>query len=317
VTSALLRMIESQADAIEEMATRDLTAAVATLGAAERIILAGTGTSQHAAELGVLAFERAGRDARWLPSAVAARTTFRPGDALIVITHTAETAFAVRTRSAALAAGTPVVSITGSGRTDWPDAIETVAPETSETYTVSYTAAVAVLARLAAELGGPDHDLSGTAAAVRAVLAAPGVDAVPMPARSIVLIGAGSWGITAREGALKIREGARMLAEGFDAERFLHGNAVPYTASDALVLLEPDADPDGLVTALGRAALAEGMQVATLAGDDARLGPVLGQIPATVRLQLLAERFAALRGQNPDTAIVGAWSDAALWAMGS
>jgi glutamine---fructose-6-phosphate transaminase (isomerizing) len=315
VTSALLRMIGSQADAIEAMATRDLTAAVAMLRAAERIILAGTGTSQHAAELGVLAFERAGRDARWLPSAVAARTTFRPGDALIVITHTAETAFAVRTRSAALAAGVPVVSITGSGRTDWPDAIETVAPEASETYTVSYTAAVAVLARLA---GGPDQDLSGTAAAVRAVLAAPGVDAVPVPARSIAVIGAGAWGITAREGALKIREGARMLAEGFDAERFLHGNAVPYTASDLLVLLEPDADPDGLVAALGRAALAEGMQVATLAGDDdATLGPVLGQIPATVRLQLLAERFAILRGQNPDTAIVGAWSDAALWAMGS
>ena len=134
-----------------------------------------------------------------------------------------------------------------------------------------------------------------------------------MPARSVVLIGSGPWGITAREGALKIREAARMLAEGFDAERFLHGNAVPYTASDGLVLLAPDADPDGLVAALGAAARTEGLQVSELPGDIA-LGPVLGQIPLTVRLQLLADRFAILRGQDPDVAIVGAWAAKELWS---
>ncbi|MDX6389995.1 MAG: hypothetical protein QOJ73_1058, partial [Streptosporangiaceae bacterium] len=46
------------------------------------------------------------------------------------------------------------------------------------------------------------------------------------------------------------------------------------------------------------------------------LGPVLAQIPMTVRLQLLAERFAGLRRQDPDTAIVGAWADPALWRLG-
>ena len=37
----------------------------------------------------------------------------------------------------------------------------------------------------------------------------------------------------------------------------------------------------------------------------------------TVRLQLLAERFARLRGQNPDVAITGAWDEPALWRMGA
>jgi glucosamine--fructose-6-phosphate aminotransferase (isomerizing) len=36
-----------------------------------------------------------------------------------------------------------------------------------------------------------------------------------------------------------------------------------------------------------------------------------------VRLQLLAERFARLRGQNPDVAITGAWDSPALWQMGA
>jgi glucosamine--fructose-6-phosphate aminotransferase (isomerizing) len=37
----------------------------------------------------------------------------------------------------------------------------------------------------------------------------------------------------------------------------------------------------------------------------------------TVRLQLLAERFARLRHQNPDIAVVGAWDEPVLWEMGS
>jgi glucosamine--fructose-6-phosphate aminotransferase (isomerizing) len=46
------------------------------------------------------------------------------------------------------------------------------------------------------------------------------------------------------------------------------------------------------------------------------LPPVLAQIPMTVRLQLLAERFAALRRRNPDTVITGAWADTGLWRLG-
>jgi glucosamine--fructose-6-phosphate aminotransferase (isomerizing) len=145
-----------------------------------------------------------------------------------------------------------------------------------------------------------------------------------VPARSLAIVGCGPWGITAREGALKIREGARMLAEGFDTDRLLHGGAVPLTAADGLVVLEPAADPDGLTAALGAAAEAERVPVAVLAAadvpgsaDSGPLPPLVAQIPMTVRLQLLAERFARLRRQDPDVAIIGEWDAPALWKMGA
>jgi glucosamine--fructose-6-phosphate aminotransferase (isomerizing) len=326
--TALLRMILQQGDALDRMAGLDLAEPAGTLAGAARIILVGTGTSQHAAELGAMMLAAAGRDARWYPANTWARwgTSPRLGDALLVISHTGETAYAARARADALAAGVPVVSITGTGRA-WPEAIETVAPDESHTYTVSYTAALAVLARLAHELGSPDGSpgqVAQAATAVRHVCAEPGIDEVAVPARSLAIVGPGPWGITAREGALKIREGARMLAEGFDTDRLLHGGAVPLTAADGLVVLEPAADPDGLTAALGAAAEAERVPVAVLAAadvpgaaDSGPLPPLLAQIPMTVRLQLLAERFARLRRQDPDVAITGEWDAPALWQMGA
>jgi glucosamine--fructose-6-phosphate aminotransferase (isomerizing) len=325
--TALLRMILQQGDALDWMAGLDLAGPAGVLAGAARIILVGTGTSQHAAELGAMMLAAAGRDACWYPAATWARwgTGARPGDALLVISHTGETAYAARARAGALATGVPVVSVTGTGRA-WPEAIQTVAPDESHTYTVSYTAALAVLARLAHELGSADGSpgqVAQAAAAVRHVCAEPGIDGVAMPARSLAIVGCGPWGITAREGALKIREGARMLAEGFDTDRLLHGGAVPLTAADGLVVLEPAADPDGLTAALGAAAEAERVPVTTLAADvpestgSGQLPPLLAQIPMTVRLQLLAERFARLRRQDPDVAITGAWDAPALWEMGA
>ena len=69
------------------------------------MIIVGTGTSQHAAELGVAMLERAGQDARWFPASTWVRwsTGPRPGDALVVITHTGQTGYAARARAAALA----------------------------------------------------------------------------------------------------------------------------------------------------------------------------------------------------------------------
>jgi glutamine---fructose-6-phosphate transaminase (isomerizing) len=320
--TALLRMIGQQGDALDRMAGLDVTRPAGILAAAGRIVLVGTGTSLHAAELGAMMLDAAGRDARWYPAAAWARWSSgpRPGDALLVLSHTGETAYAARARADALAAGVPVVSVTGVGR-GWPEAIETVAPDESHTYTVSYTATLAVLARLAHELGAADGSpgqVAQAAAAVRRACADPGTEDVAVPARSLAIAGCGPWGITAREGALKVREGARMLAEGFDTDRLLHGGAVPLTAADGLVLLEPAADPDGLTAALGSAAEAEGVPVSVLAATDGdRLPPLLAQIPMTVRLQLLAELFARLRRQNPDVAIVGAWDEPALWQMGA
>ncbi len=55
----------------------------------------------------------------------------------------------------------------------------------------------------------------------------------------------------------------------------------------------------------------------TRVAEPSGLHPIAAQIPLTVRLQLLAARLAAQRGQNPDTVITGAWNDPRLWSLGA
>jgi glucosamine--fructose-6-phosphate aminotransferase (isomerizing) len=299
--TALHRMIRSQADTLDRIAGLDVSGPAAILAAARRVIIVGTGTSQHAAELGAMMLERAGLDARWFAAATWVRWSTGPqrGDALVVITHTGQTGYAARARADALARGVPVVSITGTGA-GWPEAITTVAPEESETYTVSYTAALAVLARLAhqvataaeespagARADGCPGDVLQAAAEIRVAYSAPATEDVPVPARSLGIVGCGPW-----------------------------GNAVPFTAADGVLLLQPEADPDGLTGAVGEAAAREGIPVSVLTLPSGGLSSLVAQLPATVHLQLLAERFARLRGQDPDTVITGVWADPGLWQIG-
>jgi len=240
-----------------------------------------------------------------------------PQDGIVVITHTAETAFALSTRAQAFSAGLGPVLITKRG-SGFPDAIETVDKETSETYTVSFTTAVLAVALLARALGAENLDdatLSRVPVAVAAAIADPSIDAIARPERVLVFVGAGPSAVTAREGALKVREASRSLAEGYDAEYLLHGSAVPLDARDGVVALFPP-DPSGLVEAVARAAEAERVHVTRLT-EPADLPQTLAQLPLTVRLQLMALRFARERSQDPDTVIVGAWNDPATWAIGA
>jgi glucosamine--fructose-6-phosphate aminotransferase (isomerizing) len=320
----LERQIRSQPDVLDGLIRsaklrEQVHVAVEGLHRTRRIWLVGTGTSFHAAELGASMIQLSGRQAHAVSSMQF--VDFAPivggQDAIIVISHTAETAFALSTRAQAFAAALDVIMITKRD-SGFPDAIETVDKETAETYTVSYTAALVALAMIARKLGADDlgdEVLGGVPAAVAAAIADPGIDAIEPPQRLLVLTGAGPSTVTAREGALKAREGARFLAEGYDAEYLLHGSAVPLGATDRLVALSPP-DPSGLVEAVAIAAAAEGIPVDRLR-EPADLPPLLAQIPLTVRLQLLALRLAQTRGQDPDRVIVGAWADPAMWAIGS
>lgn len=281
--------------------------------------LVGTGSSQHVAELGALLLAEAGLDARWSGSSDFARSVRRPDpdDAVVLISHTARSSFALAARQAALASGAEVVSITGIGG-GWAEAIETVAMEQSETYTVSVTGALMVLLRLAHDLGAPGlgaDDLKIAVERVGKVVDEMDVPAVEPPNRVLVLAGSGAGAVTAREGAVKLREAARVLAEGYESEHLLHGGAVPLGRGDTLLLLGPAADRDGLLLALGEAAGAEGLAVASI--DEPSIDhPILAQLPMIVRLQLLALTFSRTRSTDPDKAIAGHWADEAMWAIG-
>jgi glutamine---fructose-6-phosphate transaminase (isomerizing) len=320
-TTALERQIRSQPEQLEAVLAEPLpTSAAGRLRDANRIWLVGTGTSQHAAELGAVMLQEAGRDARAMSSmAFANRPPFAEGDGVILISHNAgaETSFAGASWMAVTRAGLPVVPVTRRGGA-LPDAIETVEQETSHTYTASYTAALVQLARLAHELGAGPYSagaLEPVPTAVRAAIDDPGTQAIAQPERLLVLTGEGPAGVTAREGALKVREAARFPAEGYDVEYLLHGHAVPLDASDHLVTLAPP-DTQGLTAGVEQAARGVGIPV-TRIDEPADLPSPLEQIPLTARLQVLALRYALERHQNPDVAIEGPWDDPDLWAIGS
>ncbi len=317
--TALAETIAIQGRVLRHALDLDLGPALARLDGVGRVWLVGTGTSEHAACLGAAMLTTAGVDARASSSAtfVAAPPRLGPDDALVVISHTTETAFARRAREDALAADTRLLTITAEGK-DWPEAIEAAPPERSETYTASYLAALLAIARLAVALGGEEWTAADLAELPSLVEGA-GVEPLPVampPRRLTALFGAGPAAVTAREGALKLREASHVLAEGFESEYLLHGSAVPLSADDHLIALDPDGDPSGLTSSLADAAEREGIPVARL-DPPPDLHPLLAQFLLTVRLQALASRWADRQGIDPDTVILGAWADRELWSLGA
>jgi glucosamine--fructose-6-phosphate aminotransferase (isomerizing) len=319
--TALERQIRTQPQELDRLAKHPLRHdVVERLAQCRRIWLVGTGTSLHAAELGAAMLYEAGRGAQAIPSMhfVNWAPPVDPRDGMVLISHNAgeETAYAAAAYRQAKDAGVRVLALTRQG-TELPDVVETVSKETSQTYTVSYTAVLLLLARIANALGAeslsPDA-IAKVPQAVAEAIADPGLDRIVAPSRLLVLFGEGPASVTAREGALKLREASRFLAEGYDVEYLLHGSAVPLGTDDHLVALSPP-DTNGLVRAVSDAAQREGMRVTALS-EPADLPPLLAQIPLTVRLQILALRFAEARGQDPDRVITGAWDDPRLWAIG-
>ena len=252
-TTNLERQIRSQPDALAAMLAssevrRQVHEAAERFHRARRLWVVGTGTSLHAAELGASLIQLSGRQAQAVPAMqfVDFAPIVGPQDGIIVITHTAETAYALSTRAQAFSAGLGPVMITKRG-SGFPDAIETVDKETSDTYTVSYTTAVA-RARAPGE-GARRGRHRRRRARPRARGGGRGdrgsrrPTAIAQPERLLVLVGAGPSAVTAREGALKVREASRFLAEGYDAEYLLHGSAVPLDGRDHVIALFPP-DPE-------------------------------------------------------------------------
>jgi glucosamine--fructose-6-phosphate aminotransferase (isomerizing) len=175
------------------------------LAARRRIILAGTGTSFHAAEIGehlVRSFAggagsgpapgaASSGDAGPDPRAVRAfdfalyGPRLGPGDAVVVVSHRGTKRYSVASLDRAREAGCPTALITGEdgGSEDVADVVmRTVPGERSSAHTVSFAGSVAALATLAARLRSarPEADGSeeaatgstgaGSAAAVRTFL---------------------------------------------------------------------------------------------------------------------------------------------------
>ncbi|HKG02596.1 MAG TPA: hypothetical protein VKB03_05400 [Conexibacter sp.] len=273
------------------------SARAAELLAGKRVLLAGTGTSWHAANHGAWMLRAAGVEAWAIQpmDAAVGGVTPQPGDALVLLSHTGIKRYSAELRDQARAAGVTTLAI---GGIDQPDVdLPTVERERSSAYTASHLGALLRLAQLATELGAQLGDLQAIPDAVAAELERPN-RGVAVPERLLEYAGAGANAWTAAEGALKVRETARLAAEGLMAEQLLHGPAVALDARDTLVCLDGGGPGAERLEEVARVVEAGGATVHRIAAHE--LGEQLSVFPLTVVVQRIALEAAEALGTDPD-----------------
>ena len=303
-----------------------LSAAANALRAADRVWLAGVGSSWHAALVGEHLLGSVGGLGARVRAVVASEWTaygpsLQSGEAVIAVSHRGSrvTAEAV-TRGADRGATTIALTARGVTLAGATHAIQTCEPESSGAHSVGYTSALAALALLAAETGRADatrRALGGLPDLIALLLGQELWDdlgARLAMRRQFWFVGGGPNVATAREGALKLSETAWLPAVAFDPESFLHGASAALEADDALILIVPPGPARARTFDVARAARAIGAEVLALAREDdgeaaALAGEIialpevdeaLSPIPAVIPLQLLAYHIAVARGHNPD-----------------
>ena len=317
---ALRLVARGQGEAIE--------AAAARLREMDRVLLTGVGTSWHAALVAELLFARVGRlglRARAFHAFELASYWTEPETrtATIAVTHRGTLPYAVAALTRAKAGGGVGVAITGKGAgalaaADWT--LRTVDQEQSGAHTVSYTSALALLATLAAAVGGGGD-------------AAREVDAIPDMLALLLgqetwddlagrfadrhrywFVGGGPNTATAYEAALKMGEAAHATSAGFNCEQFLHGAWAALEAEDAVFLVAPPGPSHERCLAVARVVKEIGAPlIALVREDDREIAPLaaetiaipeidemLSPILTVVPLQLFVYHTALRRGVNPD-----------------
>jgi glutamine---fructose-6-phosphate transaminase (isomerizing) len=263
-----------------------------------RVLLAGTGTSWHAANQGAWLLREAGADA-WAVQAVdAAEHGPRPaaGDALVLLSHRGTKRYTSTVLERARADGCETVVISGRGA---PGAdIETSEPERSSAFTASHLGALVRVAQIAVALGADLGRLEHVPDTVEAVLDGPGPGVEP-PGRLLEFTGAGPNQWTAAEGALKVRETCYVATEGLSVEQLLHGPSVALRDGDTLVALNGGGPGEGRLLEVAQAAEAFGATVHTIAATYP--SELLSIFPLTAVVQRIALECAEALGTNPDS----------------
>ncbi len=333
--SALYQSIHSQPEVIASLLDRSAAPAreaAGMLASASRAFLSGTGSNSHAAVVGEHLLRSAGLEAYATTSFdfVTYPRPLRAGDVVFVLSHTGTTQYGQRAIAQAHGAGARSIGITAEG-SPMPDVglrIEAGPKERSDTYTESYTATLTALAMMAVAAGkrlGRDmnalrESVERLPGIVAGILAREGdlwPEAMALSQRGrLILAGAGPNAVTAREGALKVKESSFLVAEGFELETMLHGGLQAVEPSDPAVVIAPDGpalsrtrDAIRALSTIGARtlAIADERVIASLPDvPGLRVFPYpavpepLSPLPATIPLQLLAAFTAQLRGTNPD-----------------
>ena len=331
--AAMGEMLEKHRDTARQTGER--------LAAQGRIYIVGIGTSWHAVLAAEHWFRRLTGGVRPVEGYHSFEFCAYPPelssrDAVIVISHRGTKTYSFQALELAKERGAYTVSVTSTApgpRLQIADTeLNTVAPEVSAAFTVSYTAALTVLAMLAVETGAA---LDGNNPAVwdwgqlrEDLAAAPAAVAEVIDRREVIedlarryrdcrrflSVGWGGNTANAYEAALKIKETSAADCEGLQVEQLLHG---PFCAVDdrcLLTLIGPPGPGYGRSLDIARAAAAVGapVWVLTAAGDGELSGLAADSfglrplaelwtpLAYAVPLQLFTYYLALSRGRNPD-----------------
>jgi glucosamine--fructose-6-phosphate aminotransferase (isomerizing) len=305
-----------------------LAGASARLGEMEHVFLSGIGTSWHAALIGELLLAHVGG----LRHRVRAFHSFEwrnywpEPDAktgVIVISHRGSKRYSKEALEKVKTSGGVGVAITGKGSDGLAIAdylLRTVDQEPSAAHTVSYTCALALLAALAAEVGGNEEitrALGGIPDHLAFLLGQESWEQLASRfanRRRYYFVGGGPNTATAYEAALKMSEANYTTAMGFNCEQFLHGAWVAMEAEDIVFLIAPPGPSYERCLTVARITKEIGAPlVALVREDDKMIAPLasetiaipeidelLSPLLTVVPLQLFAYHLALLRGANPD-----------------
>ncbi len=328
--AAVEAVLASPADGFERAAE--------AVNEADRVYLTGMGTSLHAAAVGryllhhVLGPEA---DVR-VESAfeLANRGTFSRSDALIVVSHRGWKRYAARVVELGNAGRAYTVAVTGKGGGDPVRAastvLETCDQERSSAHTVSYTTALAALARVAVEAGRAAgrteaadalwKDLGGAPAGIAAVLRKEGrFVALAEDLASVeraVLLGSGPDVATAREAALKIVETSYIAVHAYELEQLLHGLLAGLHGNELAIQVANEGTPAKRAAEVAGALEAIGCRQLGIVQEGSSVDPdlfhwafrtprtleALAPLVNIVPLQLLSYYIAVEKGHDPDEA---------------
>ena len=317
---ALRLVARGQGDAIEAAALR--------LRGLDHVLVTGVGTSWHAALVGELLLARLGglglkarafhafELASYWPESLE-----RVG--AIVLSHGGTRRYSREALARVKASGGSGVVITGKGpeapaEADWT--LRTVDQESSGAHTVSYTAALAILAKLAAAAGGKadvGRAIDGIPDMLAFLLGQESWEDLATrygDRRCYWFVGGGPNTATAWEAALKMSEAGHAQAVGFNCEQFLHGAWAALEREDVVFLIAPPGPSHERCVAAAKVAKEIGTPVVALAPEDDReiaalasetialpeIDELLSPILTIVPLQLFIYHAAVHRGVNPD-----------------
>jgi len=303
-----------------------------------RMFLVACGTSYHASLVGKFMIEKAAR----VPVEVDLASEFRyrdpvigPGDVLVAISQSGETADTLAAVKEARARGAKVLAISNVVEASIPRAADWAfythaGPEIGVASTKAFTTQLVSLALLALYLGRKAGTLTPTDAQrwIEELLHLPAkmkevVDHAAQlqviarrygHAKGFLFLGRGNLYPIALEGALKLKEISYIHAEGYSAGEMKHGPIALIDHELPVVVLAPkNGNYEKVISNLSEVRAREGRIIAVASRGDHDIGsmaedvvfipetiPELQPILAVLPLQLLAYHVADLKGTDVD-----------------